>query len=237
MALKATLANLEGLDEGTKKLYSQGEKGFVLDLDGIDDHPSVGALRRAKDHEKEARKKATEEANTRIAALESEREGFLKGAIPKGDVDKLELSYKEKLSKRDLEAKAEADGLRGTLSTLLVDNVATSLAASLAKDPSLTPRFIPHIRGRLRAEIVDGQAVTRVLDKDGKPSALTVDELKAEFVANPAFAPIIVGSKATGSGAEGGHGSGGARSTKKVDYSKASAADIAADIKAKKEAL
>jgi hypothetical protein len=42
-----------------------------------------------------------------------------------------------------------------------------------------------------------------VLGPDGKPSAATLDELKAEFVANEAFAPIIAGSKASGGGAGG----------------------------------
>ena len=42
-----------------------------------------------------------------------------------------------------------------------------------------------------------------VIGQDGKPSALTIDELKAEFTSNPAFAPVIAGSKATGGGASG----------------------------------
>ena len=37
---------------------------------------------------------------------------------------------------------------------------------------------------------------TVVIGQDGKPSALTIDELKAEFASNPAFAPVIPGSKA-----------------------------------------
>ena len=57
------------------------------------------------------------------------------------------------------------------------------------------------ISARLTTEIVDGKATTRVLDQDGKPSALTVEELKKEFVANEKFSSIIVGSNASGSGA------------------------------------
>ncbi|WP_223531259.1 putative metallopeptidase [Pseudomonas sp. GL-R-19] len=48
-------------------------------------------------------------------------------------------------------------------------------------------------------------------DKQGKLSASTLDELKAEFANNTAFAPLIVGSKASGGGAGGaGHGGGAA---------------------------
>jgi len=71
--------------------------------------------------------------------------------------------------------------------------------------------LLPHIRSRLAVDYVDGNPITRVLGPDGKPSAATLDELKAEFVANEAFAPIIAGSKASGGGA-GGSNSGRAAS-------------------------
>jgi len=59
-------------------------------------------------------------------------------------------------------------------------------------------------------EIRDGVPVTVVIGQDGKPSALTIDELKSELAANPAFAPIIAASKAAGGGASGGGNGGGA---------------------------
>ena len=52
-------------------------------------------------------------------------------------------------------------------------------------------------------DIRDGKPTVVVLDANGKPSAATLEELKAEFVNDPAFAPLIVGSKASGSGASG----------------------------------
>lgn len=49
-----------------------------------------------------------------------------------------------------------------------------------------------------------------VLDQQGKLSAATLDELKAEFANDTAFAPLIAGSKASGGGAAGAGGGGGA---------------------------
>ena len=68
---------------------------------------------------------------------------------------------------------------------------------------------MPHIRARLSVDIRDGQPQTVVIGQDGKPSALTLDELKAEFASNQAFAPVIASSRASGGGASGGSGKGG----------------------------
>ena len=113
---------------------------------------------------------------------------------------------------------------------MLVDNVAQSMASKISKAPEL---ILPHIKARLKAEFNEGKAVTRVLDKDGNPSAFGIEDLQKEMVANPAFAPIIIGSKASNSGAENSHGGSGAPG--KLDYAKASPKEIAAHIKASKE--
>ena len=228
MAIKAILDSIDDLPDPLKAEYKQGDDGkFHLDVEDIDNHPSVGALKRAKDYEKAERQKAAksaQELKEQLEALAEERENLLKGAIPKGDVDKLEASYKEKLSKREKELSDQIAGLNSNLKTLLVDNVAQSLAAKISDSPDL---LLPHIRGRLQAELVDGKAVTRVLDAEGNPSALTVDELQKELVANPVFAPIIRASKATGGGAKGGNESGnnGQKSISRAEFDKLSPED------------
>ena len=44
MALKTVLDTLEGVDDALKSFYVESEKGFVLDLEGVDNHPEVGNL-------------------------------------------------------------------------------------------------------------------------------------------------------------------------------------------------
>lgn len=231
MALKAILESLDGLPDAIKSEYKKGEDGkYHLDVEGGED---TGALKRAKDYEKSARQKVEKElADTKaqLEALTEERDGILKGAIPKGDVEKLEGSWKQKLEKREKELTDQLNALNGSLQTMLVDNVAQGLASKISKSPEL---MLPHIKARLKAELVDGKPTTRVLDKEGNISALGINELEAEMVSNPAFAPIIIGSKASGSGAGGGQGGSGAPS--KLDFAKASPKEIAAHIRATKE--
>jgi hypothetical protein len=149
----------------------------------------------------EAKRKESEAA-ARKAAEEAARKS--------GDVESLEKSWREKLETAQSESKAEIDRLNGSLKTIMVDNVATTIANEIALQGSANV-LLPHIRSRLAVDYVDGNPITRVLGPDGKPSAATLDELKAEFAANDAFAPIIAGSKASGGGA-GGSNSGRAAS-------------------------
>jgi hypothetical protein len=220
--LKYMLDNLDGLNDALKALYKEVDGKFILQVDGLDDQ---GTLKRAKDHEK----RRADKAEADLAAVRTELEektveidGMLKGSIPKGDVERLEKSWKEKFEKREKELTEQNSGLTSSMETLLVDNVAQQVAGKISTAPDL---IMPHIKGRLKAEIVDGKPVTRVLDADGKPSALTIDELQKEFVASDKFSAIIIGSKASGGGANGGQGGGGSPSN--LDYAKATPKEIA----------
>jgi hypothetical protein len=179
-----------------------------------------------------AEKKASD--HKRKEAEEAARKAAEEAARKAGDVGALEKSWQEKLATTQAEKDAEIQRLNSSLTNVLVDNVATTLANELALQGSANV-LLPHVRNRLAVDYVDGKPVTRVLGPDGKPSAATIDELKAEFAANAAFAPIIAGSKASGSGA-GGARSGGAasKSIKRADFD---ALDFAAKAKAMKEGV
>lgn len=231
MSIKMFLDSLEGVPDTLANLYEKQADGkFRLKLDGAED---TGALKRAKDHEKAARKKAEDEARElreKIEALAEERDNLHRGAIPKGDVDKLEASWKEKLAAKEKELSDQISALQNNVQTMLVDNVAHSLASEISKSPAL---MIPHIKGRLAVDYVDGKPATRVLGADGSPSALTLEELKKEFVANPVFAPVIIASKASGGSSDDRNGGSSATGTK-LDYATASPKELAAAIRAKK---
>lgn len=156
-----------------------------------------------------AEKKASD--HKRKEAEEAARKAAEEAARKAGDVGALEKSWQEKLATTQAEKDAEITRLNSSLTNVLVDNVATTLANELALQGSANV-LLPHVRNRLAVDYVDGKPVTRVLGPDGKPSAATIEELKAEFAANVAFAPIIAGSKASGSGAGGGNGGGAAPS-------------------------
>lgn len=242
MALKAKLEKLEGIPEPVAKEYKEvdenGKKVFVLDVEGAFLHEEdIGPLKRARDHEKNARQaaeKLVKDASTQIETLQEELDNMRRGAIPKGDVEKLEGSWKEKLAKREAELTGERDSALGTLRTLLVDNIAQSIASKISTAPDL---ILPHVKSRLVAEKTAEGYVTRVLDKDGKPSAASIEELQKELTADKRFSAIIVGSKASGGGAAGGGGGSGSGAPvvdPKFNWAKATPKEIAAQVTARK---
>jgi len=208
--MKATISKeeFEKLSDDFKKEYSASGDDYSLKVEGGED---TGALKRAKDHEVERRKKAEtnlKETKDELETREKELEDIRKGAITKDDVEALEKSYKEKYEKREKELQEQIESSNNSLKGLLVDNVAVGIATELSTVPDL---MADQIRKRLTTEQVDGKTITRVLDADGKPSALSVDDLKKEILADKKFAPILIGSKASGSGAQGSEATGGAK--------------------------
>lgn len=199
--LKIKTESLDEIEEKFRDLYEQTDDGYQLKVEGVED---TGALKRAKDHEKQARKEAEQrlrEAQEQLDAINAAKAQAEEDKLRKsGDIEALEKSWQEKYQKREQELAAQTEALQTNLQKILVDGKAQSLAAELAL-PGSAEVLMPHIRSRLATVERDGEFVTAVLDESGKPSALSLDELKAEISGNKAFAPLLVGSNATGSGA------------------------------------
>lgn len=232
MTLKMKLESLDGVDESLHKFYQEGDEGFTLIVDGVED---TGALKRAKEHEKEARKEAEtkaaeyqaklDEAMSKLEEINNER------SRKSGDVEALEKSWSEKYTKREGELTQQVETLQSNLREMLVDNVAGRMAAELAVEGA-SEVLLPHIQKRLAVEERDGKSVTVVKDVNGKPSATTLDELKEEFTNSPMFASVVVGSKGSGGGASRDNSSGGASNN--LNFSRAKPSELVKHIKAKK---
>jgi len=198
--LKFELDTLEGVDETVAALYEQKGDKFRLKVEGID---PADELKEALRKEREDRKAAKERAD----ALEREaRERADEDARKRGDSEALEKSWQEKLSKREVELQNEIKARDARLTELTVGTTAQAIGAELAMQGSAAV-VTKLVRERLRYE--DGKVI--VLDNHGMPSALTLDELKKEFREDPAIAPLIQGSKASGGGAGGAKGGGAAK--------------------------
>ena len=230
MALKKKLtkAEYEKLSEHIKAEYIEDGDGFRLDIDGDED---TGALKRAKDREAQLRRDA--EAKLREAQEELDR---INGddARKKGDIATLEKSWQKKLDDTKAEYEGKVSKLTAHTTKTLVDNVATQIATKISNAPAL---LLPHIKSRLQADFEGDSPVTRVLDKDGKPSAMTVEELAAEFVANKDFSAIITASKASGGAGKPSNQNGGGapnQSDKPADLASMNPAQLAEHIKASK---
>lgn len=59
--LKTVLPNLDDLDEGLHDFYVEQDGKFVLDVEGVDDHPSVVALKNALERQKSDRRKMADD--------------------------------------------------------------------------------------------------------------------------------------------------------------------------------
>lgn len=207
MKLNISKEEYEGLSESLQKEYAANDDGFQLKVDGLED---TGALKRAKDHEKEARKAAETKAREyeeSMKALQSQLEELKDGdSRKKGDIEAIEKSYQKKIAEMEAKAKDESTRLTEALKKNTVDAAARSLASELSGENA--DIILPHIRNRLGFELTDGNPQVRVLGDDGSPTADTLDDLKNFYFTNQKFAPIVIGSKASGGGAAGDKGSG-----------------------------
>lgn len=208
MKLKMILDNLDGLDDTTKALYEEKDGKFHLQLDGYE---PPDALLRAKNHEKEARQKAERELRElkdSLTAVQTELDELKDSKHRKtGNVAELDASWQAKYDKLKADHAKELEKFKGQINTLLIDNVATTMAAELSDSPELLSDII---RKRLTVEDGANGPETRVLDAGGTLSALTIDELKTELKSNKKYAPIIRGSQGSGGGSGGGGNGGGA---------------------------
>ena len=192
---KLTKEEFDALTDEQKAVYKEAGDEYQIQIDGMPDIPDVSGLQKKVD-ELLSEKKSEQEK--RRQAEDAAKKAAEEQARKNGDIESLEKSWSEKLSTREKELLAQLQEKDTSLRTLLVDNVAQSLAAKLAGDSAAL--IMPHIKSRLAVE----EGKTRVVDAAGQPSALTIDELEKEFRGNQLFAPVIIGSKATGTGGDGG---------------------------------
>lgn len=203
MALKRKVTKTEfaALNPLIQAEYTLTGDEYVLNAEGFED---PAELKRAKDREVEARKAAEEKATKATEELRLLKEGTARSS---GDIVTLEKSYKDKEALREKEHKAELAKRDTHLKQTLIDAVALKLAAELGGENAAL--LLPHITPRLTADVSGDVPLTRVLDKDGKPSAFSVEDLKKEISTDARFKSVIVVSNATGGGAAGGGTGGG----------------------------
>lgn len=215
MALKKLIAKetYDTLSDDLKKEYKLGDDGkYHLDLEKDESFEALKAEKAAeKQRREEAEKKLREREEAEAAAAEELRLAKEKEAKASGDVAALEASWKEKYDNDVTAAKRKADESILALKAVFVNKVAHEMADAISTVPDL---LFDKIKSRLDLEIHEGEPITRVLSADGKPSALSLDDLKKEFVDNKAYAAIIKSSNAQGGGAGSGHEGGGATGKK-----------------------
>lgn len=204
MKIKLTKDQWAALPSHVQAFCAAAGDAFEMDAAQI---PDATALKNAKQHEVDAHKttkKALADITGELATAKTELATFQDLAtknVPKANLEAIEQSYKDKIAKMEKDHSTATKGLEASLEDLLVGREASKLAGDISTVPSLLESVI---RSRLKVDTDSGgKHVTRVLDANGKPSALTLEDLKKDLLANKEFAPILKGTKANGSSAPG----------------------------------
>lgn len=168
----------------------------------------IKANRDALLEEKKEQQRIASEAEAERKRLTEEQ------ARKSGDLEAIENSWREKLNNTETELKSKYDSAQKRIHELTVGRTAQELAGKIAK---------PHAQRLIAREInerltLDENGNVRVLDSQGKPSAMTVSELEAEFCSDATYQDIIIINNSTGGGATGG-GFGGGAGKEAKDYS------------------
>ena len=236
---KISKEEFEAMADGEiKSLYQQdGDGNYSIKIE--EDQGLVNALARTKE---ELAKKESEAAElTERVTLGEQHLEELRAAHGKGktELTAIEEAWKKKFA--DLEAKSQREREEQTakIRKAAVDAQALKIASEICVAPEL---MTPIVAERLTADFHEGTPIIRVLDKEGKPSAVSLTELSDEFKNDKRFEKVIIASKASGGGAQqpqnptGSAASrltGGAASPQDKSYVKMSAEELAAAAKAK----
>ena len=202
--------NLDGLDESLHSMYELKDGFYYLKVSGVVSEESVAGLK--NNHDLLLAEKKEQQRLAQAAAAEAARVAE-EAARKNGDLEAIENSWKEKYANRENELNEQLKAHQQRIYGLTVGQQASELAAKLAVAGSASV-LLPHIQNRIT---LDENNNIRVLDSQGKPSAMTIDELAIEFRNNPAFKPLIAANASSGSGAAG-NGFGGGAAKEPKDY-------------------
>lgn len=235
LKLKISATAFNKLSDEMKAEYKKDEDSdsYTLDVSGLDD---TGELKRARDREKakgEEWKQKLTEAEDKIAELESN------GGKKDKDVATLEKTWQKKVEDEKKAGEAKLSKRDAFIKDKLVDSQANALAAKISTSPSIMARFL---KDRMTVDFEGDEPTLKILGKDGKASDMTLEQLEQETLANKEFSGILIGSKASGSGAgkdgfnKNGGGAGSTKPNAEVPLAKQTPAELVAHIQAKKEA-
>ncbi len=212
------------LPDPIKAEYKETGGKYKLDVKGIDD---PAPLKSALENERNAHKETKNTLLARVKELETTT-----------DRASIDSSWQQKLDRTKSDYENQLQKLNGLIQRQTVTDVAKTIAQEVSTAPDL---LIPHILPRLKADISGETPTTRILDANGKDSALTLDDLKKEIVSDKRFSAIIRAGGASGGGA-GGASRGGAATQQNttinsdVDVMKMKPAELAELVKARIEA-
>ena len=134
MTLKTTIESLDGMSEELQEFYEETDNGFILKLDGIDEHPDVSGLKNAYTAEKDKRKAV--EAKLKNVPDDFDLEAWNKAKQGKSDgeqVIKLRKQFEDQLA----EAESKIQSLESEKHQLTVSSQLEGLLTDVGVNPKL----------------------------------------------------------------------------------------------------
>jgi len=190
MALRTVLETIDGLDEAIASLYIERDGKYVLDIEGVDEHPDVANLRNAYARTKEDREKARADA----AALKAKIAELQKSAPDTAATQAKLAALEEKLAA----AEARAGEWQGKYTAITRDQ---TLLNALRDAGVTNPTFLRAASALLRDEVRLGDDGSAYVETKMGPKILG-DYVKA-WVADEGAAFV---EPAKGGGAKEGDG-------------------------------
>jgi hypothetical protein len=185
MGLKAILEALDDVPEGVREVYKNVDGKFVLDIEGIDQHPAVANLKSAHERQKAATaeaKAAAAEARARLEGLpddftpetfaelraKAEAAGNVK---PDEQIAKVRETLEKKHAAELAKYKADLEKERGIATKLLVDDGLTAALAAVRVKPELMDGAKAYLRGLVKVADEGGDRKA-IVETDMGPMAL-----------------------------------------------------------------
>lgn len=210
MKRKITKEAYEALSEALKALYEADGDNYVLELEDDDSDAEMERLKLKRQIESDHRKRAEAERDELKKQLKELQEAQNKKADDDhrkaGDVEALDKSWKAKFEAREKELLAQIEQNNSVIQQITVGAAAQDIATRISTAPEL---LAPAISSRLTVEYTDGKPIMRVLDKDGKPSAATLEDLEKEIAGDKRYASVIIAGNGSGGGGRGGQSGNG----------------------------
>jgi len=202
---KVSAENFDSLEDSQKVLYSQGEDGYTLNVEGVPKEDVTGLKRKIDEL-------LTEKKTVQQKALEAEELAKIETAEKLKKANDYEQLYNSSESERQ-KAADELATLKANLQQQQVASQASKVASQLTKDTARAKLLSEQISSRL--SLVDGEV--RVLDANGNLTVSSVEELTQSIKAEYPF--LVDGSQAAGGGATGGNsGAGDTKTVSRTDF-------------------
>ena len=143
--LKTVIETTDGLDEAIAALYTEQDGKFILQIEGVDEHPEVVSLRNAYARTKDDREKAKADAAKLKAQIEELQAGAPDTAATQAKIAALE----EKLTAKE----AEAGEWRGKYTGVTRDQSLRNALSEVKVSPQLMEGAIALLSSKHKIEV------------------------------------------------------------------------------------